>query len=54
MYGFKKSAQDNIADDELIFFRELATTLLALSARQIEIAIENTELYKIEGQPDER
>jgi hypothetical protein len=54
VYGFKKSAQDNIADDELSFFRGLATTLLALSARQIEIAIENTELYKIEGEPDER
>jgi hypothetical protein len=48
VYGFKKSAQDNIADDELAFFRELAATLLALSARQIEVAVENAELCEIE------
>ncbi len=54
VYGFKKSAQDNIADDELVFFRELAATLLALSVHQIDVAIENAELYEIEEKPDER
>jgi hypothetical protein len=54
IYGFKKSDVDNIADDELTFFRELAATLLALAAEQIEIAIENEELYKIEEEFDEK
>ncbi|MCX6028651.1 MAG: type II toxin-antitoxin system RelE/ParE family toxin [Chloroflexi bacterium] len=53
VYGFKKSDVDNIADDELVLFRELATTLLALSAEQIEVAIENEELYRIEEKSDE-
>jgi len=53
-YGFKKSDVDNIADDELVLFRELATTLLALSAEQIEVAIENEELYRIEEESDEK
>ena len=46
--------QDNIANDELVFFKEFATTLLALSARQIDVAIENVELYEIEEEADER
>ncbi len=54
VYGFKKSENDNIADDELASFRELASTLLALSARQIEVAIENEELCEIEEESDER
>ncbi len=54
VYGFKKSDTDNIADDELVFFRELAATLLALSKQQIEIAIEREELYEIEEDVDER
>jgi len=54
VYGFKKSAQDNITNDELVFFKEFATTLLALSARQIDVAIENAELYEIEEEADER
>ena len=52
VYGFKKSDNDNIADDELVFFKELATTLLALSERQIEVAIKNDELCEIEEEPD--
>lgn len=54
VYGFKKSDSDNIADDELAFFRELAATLLALSEQQIEVAIENEERCEIEEEPDER
>ena len=54
VYGFKKSDDDNIADDELVFFRELAATLLALSERQIEVAIENEELCEIEEESDAR
>ena len=54
VYGFKKSDSDNIADDELAFFRELAATLLALSEQQIEVAIENQELCEIEEDSDER
>lgn len=52
VYGFKKSDEDNITDDELVFFRELAATLLALSERQIEMAIENEELCEIEEKSD--
>ncbi|MGB3220231.1 MAG: type II toxin-antitoxin system RelE/ParE family toxin [Anaerolineae bacterium] len=54
VYGFKKSDVDNIADDELILFREFAATLLAFSAQQIEIAIENEELCRIEEESDEK
>ena len=54
VYGFKKSESDNIADDELVFFRELAATLLALSERQIEVAIANQELCAIEEESDAR
>jgi hypothetical protein len=54
VYGFKKSVSDNIADDELAFFRELAATLLVLSAQQIEVAIENEEMCDIEEESDER
>ena len=54
VYGFKKSDDDNIADDELVFFRGLAATLLALSERQIEVAIENEELCEIEEESDAR
>jgi hypothetical protein len=54
VYGFKKSDDDNIADDELIFFRELSATLLALSEPQIEVAIENEELCEIEEESDAR
>jgi hypothetical protein len=54
VYGFKKSESDNIADDELVFFRELAATLLALSEQQIEAAIANQELCEIEEESDAR
>lgn len=54
VYGFKKSDVDNIADDELALFRELAATLLALSPAQIEVAIENDELCRIEEESDEK
>ena len=54
VYGFKKSDVDNSADDELAFFREFAATLLALSAGQIEVAIENEELCRIEEESDEK
>ncbi len=54
VYGFKKSDADNIADDDLAFFRALAATLLALSKQQIETAIENEELYEIKEDADER
>ncbi|MCU0501664.1 MAG: type II toxin-antitoxin system RelE/ParE family toxin [Anaerolineae bacterium] len=54
VYGFKKSDSANIADDELILFRELATTLLAFSDQQIAVAIVNGELYEIEEDSDER
>lgn len=54
VYGFKKSDADNIADDELVLFRELSVTLLALSEQQIELAVENGELYEIEEDADAR
>lgn len=54
VYAFRKSDTDNIADDELALFRELATTLLALSDQQIGIALENEELYDIEEGGDEK
>lgn len=54
VYGFKKADTDNIADDELVLFRELSATLLALSEHQIELAVENRELYEIEEAADAR
>lgn len=54
VYGFKKADTDNIADDELVLFRELSATLLALSENQIELAVENGELYEIEENVDAR
>ena len=54
VYGFKKSDDDNIADDELVFFKELAATLLALSESQIEVAIGNEELCEIEEKSNAR
>lgn len=39
VYGFEKSGQDNIADDELREFRRLADTMLAYSDADISAAI---------------
>ena len=47
VYGFEKSAQDNIEDDELREFRRLAGKLLSYSDAEIRAAIEADVLIEV-------
>lgn len=48
LFGFGKSERDNITVSELVVLQETAKDLLALNARQIEVAIEHGELLEID------
>ena len=48
VYGFEKSGQDNIADDELREFRRLADTMLAYSDAEISTAIAAGALIEVD------
>jgi hypothetical protein len=47
VYGFEKSARDNIDDDELREFRRLADNLLSYSDAEITAAIEAGALIEV-------
>ena len=42
VYGFAKSQRDNIEEDELKSFKEMAKTILNLSAKEIKKAINDS------------
>ncbi len=48
VYGFEKSGQDNIDDDELREFRRLADTMLAYSDADISTAIAAGALIEVD------
>lgn len=47
LFGFGKNERDNITANELAVLQEIAKDLLALTDRQIEVAIENGELLEM-------
>ena len=47
-YGFAKSDRDNIGDDELAAFRQLAAEVLALSAEQIDALVAAGRFMEVE------
>jgi hypothetical protein len=48
VYGFEKSGQDNIEDDELREFRRLADKVLSYTDTEIQTAIEAGALIEVE------
>jgi hypothetical protein len=52
VYGFEKSGQDNIEDDELREFRRLAGTMLAYSDAEIRTAIAAGALIEVDHEED--
>jgi hypothetical protein len=48
VYGFAKSARDDIRPDELKAFRKLAETMLALDERSLDAAKRNGTIREIE------
>lgn len=53
-YGFAKSERDNIGDDELKAFRDLAAIMLAYDDEQIRLALDSNVLKEVmcHGQQD--
>jgi hypothetical protein len=47
MYGFNKNEKSNIDKTELRYFQELAKTFLDLNSTQLNIALNNQELWEI-------
>jgi hypothetical protein len=47
VFGYAKADLDNIATDELAYFRTLAKDLLALSEVDIQRAIDGRVLYEL-------
>lgn len=47
MYGFAKNERENIGQNDLISMKQIATSLMALSERQREVAIVEGELEEI-------
>lgn len=47
VYGFEKSDRANISTDELEALQALASDLLALSAKELSLAVEDTTLEEI-------
>jgi hypothetical protein len=50
VYGFEKSGQDNIGDDELREFRRLADKMLAYSDAEIGTAIEAGAVIEVDDE----
>lgn len=50
VYGFEKSGQDNIGDDELREFRRLADKMLAYSDAEIRTAIEAGAVIEVDDE----
>ncbi len=48
LYGFAKNEQENINGSELAEFKEVGKNLLSLTEVQLQIVVENEELFKIE------
>ena len=53
VYGFEKSGQDNIEDDELREFRRLAGKLLAYSEAEIWTAVQGGALIEVDHEEDQ-
>jgi hypothetical protein len=49
VYGFAKNDRDNIDGQELKAFRMLATEMLALNGKQLQMAIKNGTITEIEA-----
>jgi hypothetical protein len=47
VHGFGKNERDNIGDDELAAFKELAALMLSYSDSEIAVAIENGALIEV-------
>jgi len=47
VFGFEKSERDNISDEELEALQDLASTLLALAASQLDAAVTDGTLQEI-------
>jgi hypothetical protein len=47
LYGFAKSARDNIDDKELDDFKKLARHYLGFSEQQIALALDESELREV-------
>ena len=52
-YGFAKSDRDNIGDDELAVFRQLAAEVLALSGEQLDILVAAGRFMEVECDGDD-
>ena len=50
VFGYAKSDLDNIATDELAFFRKLAKDLLALTEIELQRAIDGHVLYELRSE----
>ena len=50
VFGYAKTDLDNIAADELAFFRKLAKDLLALTEIELQGAIDGHVLYELRGE----
>ena len=48
VYGFAKSTQDNIKRDELLVFRKLAVSMLALNDKALAAAIRNGTITELD------
>ncbi len=53
LFGFEKSARDNITQRELAVYQSLACNLLALSNDQIETALNANELIEVQHEPND-
>ena len=53
VYGFAKSDRDNISDDELAAFRQLAAEVLALSQEQLDALVAIGRFVEVECDDDE-
>ena len=49
VYGFPKSARDNIDDDELAAFKALASEVLAYDDKELETAVEAGVWMEVKG-----
>jgi hypothetical protein len=47
-YGYPKSARGNIDDDELAAFKDAAKTYLALTEKQLDVAVAKNALIEIQ------
>jgi hypothetical protein len=53
LFGFEKSARDNITQRELGIYQSLASTLVALNSVQIETALKANELMEVQHEPND-